>query len=50
MRETIVIGSQLTKKDAPAYTLEVIVLFTPNGELPHTRARVSIAGYCPSSG
>ena len=45
MRKTIEVGSKLSKKDAPDYMLEVIELFTPSGEPPHARARVSITSY-----
>lgn len=45
MRTTVVIGSKLRKKDAPDYILEVVELFTPRGDAPHARARVSITSH-----
>ena len=45
MEKTVGIGSKLRKKDAPDYILEVIELFTPNGEQPHARARVRITSH-----
>jgi hypothetical protein len=43
MPQAVEVGTKLRKKDAPEFVLEVIELFTPNGEQPHARARVSIA-------
>jgi hypothetical protein len=43
MPQTVEVGTKLRKKDAPEFVLEVIELFTPNGEPPHARARVSVA-------
>jgi hypothetical protein len=43
MPQAVEVGTKLRKKDAPDFVLEVIELFTPNGEQPHARARVSIA-------
>jgi len=40
MPYTIKVGTKLKKKDAPDYILEVTELRTPEGELPHARARV----------
>ncbi len=37
------VGTKFRKKDAPDFVLEVIELFTPDGEQPHARARVSMA-------
>jgi hypothetical protein len=45
MQKAIEVGLKLRKKDAPDYILEVVELFTPNGELAHARARVSITSY-----
>lgn len=45
MPQPVAVGTKLRKKDAPDFVLEVIELFTPNGEPPHARARVSIAKY-----
>jgi hypothetical protein len=42
MPQTVEVGTKLRKRDAPEFVLEVIELFTPNGEQPHARARVSI--------
>jgi hypothetical protein len=42
MPQTVEVGTKLRKKDAPEFVLEVIELFTPNGEQPHARARVSV--------
>lgn len=41
MPQTVEVGTKLRKKDAPEFMLEVIELFTPKGEQPHARARVS---------
>jgi hypothetical protein len=43
MPQTVEVGMKLRKKDAPDFVLEVIELFTPNGEQPHARARISVA-------
>jgi hypothetical protein len=43
MPQTLEVGVKFRKKDAPAFVLEVIELFTPEGEPPHARARVSMA-------
>jgi hypothetical protein len=43
MRNAVAIGSKLRKADAPGYVLEIMELSTLEGELPHARARVSIA-------
>ena len=43
MPQAVAVGTRLRKKDAPDFVLEVIELFTPNGEQPHARARVCIA-------
>ena len=45
MEITVEVGSKLRKKDAPDYILEVIELFTPEGEQPHARARVRITSH-----
>ena len=42
MPQLVEVGTKLRKKDAPAFVLEVIELFTPEGEPPHARARVSM--------
>ena len=39
------VGTKFRKKDAPDFVLEVIELFTPDGEQPHARARVSMAQF-----
>jgi hypothetical protein len=43
MPQTVEVGTKLRKKDAPEFVLEVIELFTPKGEQPHARARISVA-------
>jgi hypothetical protein len=43
MPQTVEVGTKLRKKDAPEFILEVIELFTPSGEPPHARARISVA-------
>lgn len=43
MRQTVEVGTRLRKKDAPDFILEVVEMFTPEGERPHARARVSAA-------
>lgn len=43
MPQTVEVGTKLRKKDAPEFVLEVIELFTPSGEQPHARARISVA-------
>jgi len=45
MPNTVKVGARLTKKDAPDYKLEVIELTTPEGDLPHARARVRISRF-----
>jgi hypothetical protein len=42
MRKSLEVGTKLRKKDAPDYVLEILELFTPKGEPPHARARVSM--------
>lgn len=44
--QTVEIGTKLRKKDTPEFVFEVIELFTPDGEQPHARTRVSIAKHC----
>lgn len=41
----IEVGAKLTKKDAPAYVLEVLEFFTPEDARPHARVRVRIANH-----
>lgn len=43
MSNELEVGTKLRKKDCPEFVLEVIELFTPDGEQPHARARVGIA-------
>jgi hypothetical protein len=43
MPQTVEVGTKLRKKDAPEFVREVIELFTPSGEQPHARARISVA-------
>jgi hypothetical protein len=43
MPQTVEVGTKLRKKDAPEFVLEVIELFTPKGEQPHARARITVA-------
>ena len=45
MSNTIEVGTKLKKYDAPDFLIEILELWIPNGELPHARARVSIASY-----
>jgi hypothetical protein len=45
MPNTIRVGSKLKKKDAPDYQLEVLELTTPDGDLPHARARISVSRF-----
>ena len=40
--QVVEIGTKLRKKDTPEFVLEVIEMFTPDGEMPHARTRVSI--------
>ena len=42
MPQLLEVGTKFRKKDAPGFVLEVIELFTPDGEPPHARARVSM--------
>jgi hypothetical protein len=43
--QTVEVGTKLRKKDTPEFLFEVIELFTPNGEQPHARTRVSITNH-----
>lgn len=45
MPYAIKVGTKLKKKDAPDYVLEVTELRTPEGDLPHARARVRISRF-----
>jgi hypothetical protein len=45
MQNKIEVGSKLQKADAPDYTLEVMELKTPDGDLPHARTRVSVSRF-----
>lgn len=40
--QTVEVGTKLRKRDTPEFVFEVIELFTPDGEQPHARTRVSI--------
>jgi hypothetical protein len=42
MQHTVEVGTKLRKKDAPDFVLEVIELYTPKGEQPHARTRISV--------
>jgi hypothetical protein len=45
MPNTVKVGAKLKKKDAPDYRLEVLELRTPEGDLPHARARIRISRF-----
>jgi hypothetical protein len=45
MLNTVKVGAKLKKKDAPDYRLEVLELRTPEGDLPHARARIRISRF-----
>jgi len=45
MPNTIRVGTKLKKKDAPDCQLEVLGFTTPDGDLPHARAPVSISQF-----
>lgn len=45
MPNEVKIGAKLKKKDAPECILEVIELRTPEGDLPHARARIRISRF-----
>lgn len=45
MPNTIAVGTKLKKKDAPDYTPEVLEFMTPEGDLLHARARISVSRF-----
>ena len=45
MPNTVKVGTRLKKKDAPDYQLEVLEFTTPDGDLPHARARIRISRF-----
>jgi len=45
MPYAVKIGTRLKKRDAPGYQLEIVELTTPEGDLPHARARIRISNY-----
>ena len=45
MPNAVKVGTKLKKKDAPDYQLEVLELTTPEGDLPHARARIRVSRF-----
>jgi hypothetical protein len=45
MARKIEVGTKLRKTDAPAYTLEVVELITPDSGPPHARMRVRLSNH-----
>ncbi len=44
-RDQIDTGTRLTKSDSPAYTFEVMEMWTPVDGLPHARTRVRMMNH-----